>query len=156
MCKQTIFPNHLHQRGTLSKGSFGKPDYFIPSDPGTMKLSIFLFFFFWTDMSRRKTNKHRIKALPWSDPPTPGPQRLPSHTRRTLTTHILHTHACVLIPLFRQQNGEGRPPPGPQSHTLSIFHTNGAYSPLELSPLRSSSYASVLLQLAGVAPPTRV
>lgn len=83
------------------------------------------FFFFWTNMSHKK-NKHRIKVLPWSD--FFPPQRLPSHTRWTLTAHILHTHARVLIPLFRQQNGEQRPPRALKSHTLSIFHTNGAYS----------------------------
>lgn len=76
-------------------------------------------------MSHKK-NKHRIKVLPWSD--FFPPQRLPSHTRWTLTAHILHTHARVLIPLFWQQNGEQRPPRALKSHTLSIFHTNGAYS----------------------------
>lgn len=138
MCKQTIFPNHLHQRGTLSKGSFGKPDYFIPSDPGTIKLSILFFFLSWTDMSHGK-NKHRIKVLTSSDPhhspPHPRPPEVTvSHTPNPDYTHFAHTCSCfnTIIPTTKWR-GE-TPPPGLQSHTLSIFHTNGAYSPLETLP----------------------
>lgn len=122
------------------------------SDPGTIKLSFF-FFFFWTNMSHRK-NKHRIKVLPWSD--SPPPQRLLAHTRWTLTTHILHTHERVFIPLYWQQNGERRPPQALKSHTLSIFHTNGDYSHWNSLPFGIHNMHRALLKLARVAPPTHV
>lgn len=85
--------------------------------------------------------------------PSP-PEDTVSHTLNLDCTHFAHTCACfdTIIPITKWR----RPPRALKSHTLSIFHTNGAYSHWNSLPFGIHNMHQTLLKLARVAPPTHV
>lgn len=155
------FPNRLHQRDTLSKASLvnDKQDCFIAlsrahliQEPLTFP---FFFFFFWTNMSHRK-NKHRIKVLPWSDPPPSTPEVTGSHTLNLDYTHFAHTCVCfdTIIPTTKWQ---AETTPGLKIPYVIHFPHKWSLFTLELSPpFGIHNMHRALLKLARVAPPPHV
>lgn len=85
------------------------------------------------------------------------PQRLLAHTHWTLTTHILHTHACVLITIIPTTKWQAETTPGLKIPYVIHFPHKWSLFTLEPSlPFGIHNMHQALLKLARVAPPTHV